>query len=137
MPILFSNAMDTTSKPRPFEVSGRIRSFRYAGQGILLTLRTQHNAWIHAAASVLVIAAALVCEASQQEWCILVLACIAVWVAEALNTALELLADATTKEFHPVIGQAKDVAAGAVLIAAVGAVAVGILIFGPRLLALI
>ena len=117
------------STPRPFQFSGRIRSFRYAGQGIRLTLQTQHNAWIHAVATLSVLLAGIKFGVSQQEWCVLILACIAVWVAEALNTAFELLADATTKEFHPVIGQAKDVAAGAVLFAAVGAVAIGVLFF--------
>jgi diacylglycerol kinase (ATP) len=125
------------STPRPFQFSGRIRSFRYAGRGIRLTVRTQHNAWIHAVATVLVVLAGIALGVSQQEWCVLILACIAVWVAEGLNTAFELLADATTKEFHPVIGQAKDVAAGAVLIAALGAVAIGLLVFAPKLLEII
>ena len=70
---------------------------------------------------------------STTEWCLLILAMVAVWVVEALNTPVELLADAITKEFHPLIGQAKDVAAGAVLIAAIGAVVVGLIVFGPRL----
>lgn len=122
---------------RPFPFSGRIRSFRYAGRGIVLTLRTQHNAWIHAVATVAVVAAGLALRIDRREWCVIVLACAAVWTAEALNTAFEFLADATTKEFHPVIGQAKDVAAGAVLLTAIGAVVVGILVFGPHLLALV
>jgi len=122
---------------RPFEFTGRIRSFRYAGQGVWLMLKSQHNAWIHAFATVLVVGLGLVVGITCYEWCIVVLACAAVWTAEALNTAFEYLADATSKEFHPVIGQAKDVAAGAVLITAVAAVIVGALIFGPYLLVLI
>lgn len=67
----------------------------------------------------------------------IVLACAAVWTAEALNTAIEHLADATTNGFHPLVGQAKDVAAGAVLITAIAAAVVGALVFGPYLLVLL
>lgn len=95
-------------------------------------LTSQHNAWIHAAATVVVVGAGLAWWLTATEWCAVVLAVMAVWMAEALNTALECLADATSPAFHPLIGKAKDVAAGAVLLAAVGAVVVGLLIFGPR-----
>jgi diacylglycerol kinase (ATP) len=56
-----------------------------------------------------------------------------VWTAEALNTAIELLTDLASPEYHPLAGKAKDVAAGAVLIAAIGAIAIGFLVFGPHL----
>jgi diacylglycerol kinase (ATP) len=68
---------------------------------------------------------------SHLEWCAIALACAAVWTAEALNTAIEFLSDATTREIDPLVGKAKDVAAGAVLIAAVAAVIVGLLVFVP------
>lgn len=116
---------------RPFEFTGRIRSFRYAGQGVWLTLKSQHNAWIHAAATLIVVIAGGYFHITRIEWCMVVLACASVWTAEALNTAFEYLADATTKEFHPVIGQAKDVAAGAVLITAVAAAITGGIVFLP------
>ena len=58
-----------------------------------------------------------------------------VWVAEALNTALELLCDAVSPDFHPLVGKAKDVAAGAVLISAMGAATLGFIVFGPHALA--
>jgi diacylglycerol kinase (ATP) len=61
----------------------------------------------------------------------------AVWTAEALNTALELLADVASPEFHPLVEKAKDVAAGAVLISAIGSVIIGLLVFGPCMLKLI
>lgn len=80
-----------------------------------------------------VLAAGLAVRLAYGEWCLIVLACAAVWTAEALNTAFEFLADATTKEFHPVIGQAKDVAAGAVLVTALAAAIVGLLVFAPHL----
>src|SRR5947208_16833559 len=121
------------TNPRPFQFTGRLRSFKYAFQGIATTLRSQHNAWIHAAATVLVVIAGFVLHLPRLDWCLIILAIAAVWTAEALNTAFEFLADATTKEFHPVVGQAKDVAAGAVLITALAAAVVGLLVFVPHL----
>ena len=122
---------------RPFAFSGRVRSIRYALQGLKLMILTQHNAWVHAAATAGVVAAGLLLRIGASDWCWLVLAVIAVWTAEALNTAFELLADAVSPGFNVVIGQAKDVAAGAVLITATGAVIIALLIFGPYVLALL
>jgi len=118
---------------RPFSFTGRIRSFRFAFRGIATMLRSQHNAWIHAFATVAVIAAGVCFGLSRAEWCWIVLAIVSVWTAEALNTALELLADAATPDPDPLVGKAKDVAAGAVLITAVGAATVGVLVLGPHL----
>ena len=118
---------------RPFQFTGRIRSFAYAFAGIATMLRSQHNAWIHAAATVAVCALGLIVGLSTAEWCWIVLAIMSVWTAEALNTAFEFLADAASPEFHPLVKHAKDVAAGAVLIAAIGAVAIALLVFAPRL----
>ncbi len=116
---------------RTFTASARIRSLRQALRGIALMLATQHNAWIHAVATILVIVGGLYFGVTAYEWCWLVLAMMSVWTAEALNTALELLADVASPDFHPLVGKAKDVAAGAVLLAALGSVAIGILILGP------
>lgn len=118
---------------QPFSFAARLHSFRYALAGLRTLLLTQHNAWLHAAATVVVVVAGLVLGLSRADWCWLVLAMTLVWVAEALNTALEFLADAVTQEFHPLILQAKDVAAAAVLIAAIGALVIGLLVFGPHL----
>lgn len=118
---------------QPFSFTARLHSFRYALAGLRTLLLTQHNAWIHAVATVLVVAAGLALGLSLAEWCWLVLAMTLVWMAEAFNTALEFLADAVTQEFHPLILQAKDVAASAVLIAAIGALVIGLLVFGPHL----
>ncbi|MBI2744335.1 MAG: diacylglycerol kinase family protein [Burkholderiales bacterium] len=117
---------------QPFSFTARLHSFRYALAGLRTLLLTQHNAWLHAAATVVVVVAGLVLGLSRTEWCWLVLAMTLVWMAEALNTALEFLADAVTQEFHPLILQAKDVAAAAVLIAAIGALVIGLLVFGPH-----
>ena len=68
------------------------------------------------------------------EWAVLVLAIGLVWLAEGVNTALEALGDAVSADPNPLVGRAKDVAAGAVLLASIGAAAAGLLIFVPRLL---
>ena len=99
-------------------------------------LRTQHNAWVHALATATALAASFALHISPGEWLAIVLSIMAVWIAEALNTAFESLCDVASPEFHPMVERAKDVAAGAVLIAAVGAVFIGLLVFGPKLLTL-
>lgn len=116
---------------RRFGFDGRLRSVRFALNGIRSVLRTQQNAWIHAVATVAVVAAAVFFEVSRTDWCLLIVAMMAVWMAEALNTAIELVADVASPEFHPLVGQAKDVAAGAVLLSAFGALVIGVLILGP------
>lgn len=121
-------------KPRKgFEFSARARSFRYAGRGLRELLTSEHNAWIHAAATGLVVALAIVFPLSGIEWGVVILAIAAVWCAEAMNTAIELLADATTPEPHSLVAKAKDVAAGGVLVTALGAAIVGLLIFVPHI----
>lgn len=118
----------------PFQIRSRLRSFRYAFAGLWTMLKSQHNAWIHACATILVIVTGFFFELTAEEWCWLVLAMVSTWTAEALNTAFEFLADATSPQFHPLVKKAKDVAAGAVLISAIGAVIIGWLILGPHLL---
>ena len=118
---------------RPFEFAARLKSVGHALHGIAYVLRSQHNAWIHAAATIVVVGAGFYFHLSSIEWCCLVIAASSVWTAEALNTALELLADAAIEELHPLVGHAKDVAAGAVLVTAIAAVIVGAIIFWPHI----
>lgn len=113
---------------------GRLQSFRHALRGVWVVLRTQPNARIHAAATVAVAAMGFGFHVSALEWACLILAAATVWTAEAFNTALELLGDAVSPSFHPLVGKAKDVAAGAVLLSAAGAALVGVLILGPYVL---
>jgi len=126
----------------PFTVVGRLRSFKHAAMGIWLVLRSQHNAWLHAVATMLALVLAGVLHVAARplslgEWADLVIAIVLVWVAETFNTGLEVMADGLVRERHPVIKIAKDVAAAAVLIAAVGAVVVGAILFVPRLVLLV
>lgn len=111
----------------------RLKSFAYALQGLAHLLRTQPNARLHLLAAVLVCAAGAYFGLSRVEWLGVVVAITLVWSAEAFNTALEQLADALHPKQHPGIGRAKDLAAGAVLIAALGAAVIGMLVFVPHL----
>ena len=117
---------------RPFTLSARLKSFKSALEGIVLVLKTQQNARIHAIATLLVLALGMFFTLTAAEWSLLVLSISAVWVAESFNTALELLADTITKDFHPLIKKAKDVSAGAVLISAIGSAIIGFIIFVPK-----
>ena len=116
------------------ELYSRAKSFQYAYEGWWYVIRTQHNAWIHAAISLIVLGLGLWLELSARDWAVIILAMMAVWMAEFINTALEALVDMATEEFHPLAKIAKDVAAAGVLVGAIGAALVGLLILGPPLL---
>lgn len=96
-------------------------------------LRTQCNARIHAVATAAVVAAGILLDVSRIDWCLLALAAGLVWMAEAMNTAVESLADAVSTADHPMLGRAKNVAAGGVLIATIAAAAVGLLVLLPKI----
>jgi diacylglycerol kinase len=121
------------SEPRAFQFTGRLRGVRHALIGIARMIRCQHNAWVHAAATLVVVTAAVMLRISARDWCWIILAISIVWTAEALNTAFEFLADAASPELHPLVRDAKDVAAGAVLITAVAAAVIGGIVFWPYL----
>ena len=112
----------------------RLRSFGHAFRGVGVLLSTQPNARIHAAATILVVATGALFGISTVEWVLIALAVAIVWAAEALNTAIEFLVDLASPELHPLAAKAKDVAAGAVLVAAIGSAIVGCLVFGPYVL---
>ena len=121
-----------SAEPRPFQFSGRFRILRLAVAGILRMVRCQHNAWIHVAATAIVLAAAFLFQVSAADWCWIILAISIVWTAEALNTAFEFLADAASPAFHPLVRDAKDVAAAAVLVTAIAAAVIGAIVFWPH-----
>ena len=114
----------------------RLKSAAYALQGVAQLVRTQPNARVHLLATGLVCGAGIYCGLSRTEWLWIVVAIVLVWSAEAFNTALEQLADAVHPGPHAGIGRAKDLAAAAVLIAALGAAVIGVLVFAPHLAAL-
>lgn len=115
------------------ELRKRIKSFQYAFEGWWYVLRTQKNAWIHAVASLAVVALGLWLGISLTDWAIIIITIAIVWMAEFINTALEAIVDMTMPEKNPLAKVAKDVSAAAVLIGACAAVLVGFLILGPPL----
>jgi len=117
-----------------FSLTHRARSIYVAWRGLAAVARGQHNAWIHGCATVVTIAVGLASHLGTGEWALLVLALAGVWAAEAFNTAIEILGDAVASDDHPLVGLAKDVAAGGVLVTVVGAVAIGLLVLVPRAL---
>lgn len=130
-------AIVASMKPDPPEARrrsiSRLASFRHAFAGWWYVLRTQRNAWIHAVASVAVLAIALWLRLGGTDWAILILTIALVWVAEFVNTAVEAIVDLLSPNIHPLAKIAKDVAAAAVLIAALASVVVGLLVLGPPL----
>ena len=123
-------------KKARFKPSDRMRSLKDAAHGIVTMVSSQHNAWIHALATVAILLLGLCLGFSRAEWCWTVLAIVSVWTAEALNTAFEFLADASSPGFHPLVKKAKDVAAAGVLIAAIGSAVIGVFIIGPYVIEL-
>ena len=111
----------------------RVQSFGYAVRGWWYVLRTQRNAWIQAVITILVLLLSSWLGLSTRDWAIIVLTIVLVFIAEFLNTAIEAVVDLASPGHHPLARVAKDVGAGAVLLAAIAAVAVGLLILGPPL----
>ncbi len=110
----------------------RVLSFKFALRGVRELFKTQPNARFHLLAGVAVTAAGLYFQISSLEWVGVILCMTLVISLEAINTALEQLTDLVSPEYHPLAGKAKDTAAAAVLVAAIGAVIVGLVIFLPK-----
>mgnify|MGYP001578038091 FL=1 len=111
----------------------RIDSFRYAFAGFRTLVATQPNARIHLAATLLVTISGIVFGISTTEWAMVLLAIGMIWMAEALNTSIEFLADEITLERRPRIKVAKDVAAFGVLACALVSTGIGLIVFLPHL----
>ncbi len=112
-----------------FSIIKRAKSFTHAGRGIWLFLKTTHNAWIHIVVFMAVIVAGYYFEITSLEWIMLIFAGGMVLTAEAFNTAIEIDINLTSPEYHPYAKDTKDVAAGAVLIASLTALLIGVIIF--------
>ena len=109
----------------------RVKSFGYAFKGLATLVKTQPHARLHLLATVLVTGLGIYLEISRADWIALVLAMALVWAMEAVNTGIEFLTDLASPDYHPLAGKAKDVAAAAVLLAAIGAAIVAGLVFCP------
>lgn len=114
-----------------------MRSFGYAFSGIRTLLHDEHNSRIHVFAMACVVVCGFLLGISRMEWCVVALCCGGVLMGEAMNSAVEAIADLVSPEFHPLIKKAKDVGAAGVLMMAIAAATAGLIIFIPKILSLI
>ncbi|ALI99019.1 diacylglycerol kinase [Rufibacter tibetensis] len=120
-------------KRRPTFIRSRLNSFGYALKGISAAFKSEVNMRWHVISAGLVIAAGFYLGLTTIEWVVICFAIGLVWMAELFNTALEVVVNLVSPDFHPLAGKAKDIAAGAVLIASLAASAAGLLVFIPHL----
>jgi diacylglycerol kinase (ATP) len=128
------NDLTINKKTNSFSLKARLKSFRYASDGINAFFSSQHNAIIHLMITIFVFAAALFFDVSKEELISIVIVAGFVWASELFNTAIEKLADLVSKDHHPEIKFIKDISAAAVLISAIAAFITGAIIFLPKLL---
>lgn len=117
-----------------FSFAARIRSFGYAINGIIAFIKSEHNAWLHLAATIVVISMGVIFSINAMEWVAISIVMGMVWITEMINTCVEKIMDELTNEKRPSIAFIKDVAAGAVLTAAILAVIVAVFVFGNKIL---
>jgi diacylglycerol kinase len=114
-------------------IVSRIAAFGHAFRGWWHVLRTQHNAWIHSVFATVVILMGLWVGLKPLDWAVIVLTIAMVFTAEFINTAIEAVVDLASPVHHPLAKVGKDVGAGAVLVAALAGIVIGLLILGPPL----
>lgn len=114
-------------------LTSRIAAFGHAFRGWWYVLRTQHNAWIHSVFATAVIIVGLWVGLKPLDWAVIVLTIAMVFTAEFINTAIEAVVDLASPVHHPLAKVGKDVGAGAVLVAALAGIVIGLLILGPPL----
>ena len=111
----------------------RVAAFGHAFRGWGYVLKTQHNAWIHSLFATVVVLVGLWVGLQAIDWAIIVLTIAMVFTAEFINTAIEAVVDLASPVHHPLARVGKDVGAGAVLVAALAGIVIGLLIIGPPL----
>ena len=119
-----------------FTFRNRIDSFKYALKGIKYLFRYEHNAWIQGVVAIIVIVLGFILHFSKTEWALIIICIGLVFMAEILNTAIELIVDHVSPEFHERAGKIKDLAAGAVLICGIVSLLVGLIVILPKLFVL-
>ncbi len=110
------------------------RSFSYALRGIGTVFNEEFNARVHLLAAMVAIVLGIVLKVAWFEWIILVLVMGGVFAMELINTSIENLADLYSRELNPKIKKIKDLAAGAVLVASITALVIGLIIFLPKIM---
>ncbi|MGE4610511.1 MAG: diacylglycerol kinase family protein [Paracoccaceae bacterium] len=118
-------------------LKNHLKSLGYAGAGLVHLIKSEPHARIHLLVTILVVIAAIVLNVARLDWILLTFAIALVWAFEAINTAIEHLCDVISPDQSDSIKYAKDIAAAAVLVAAIGAAIIGITVFSPYIYALI
>ena len=113
--------------------SNLLESFFYAFSGVFYGFFSERNLKVHLLAGLLAVSLAYYYEINRIEWALLLFTIFLVFIAETINTAIEKTIDLVTDEYHPLAKNAKNLAAGAVLLSAINAIIMGIIIFGPYL----
>ena len=126
--------MDSLKEKKAWSIVKRAQSFTHAFRGIRLFWAMTPNARIHVFAMIVVVLSGFYFEISSFEWIALILVMGFVLVAEAFNTAIEIDINLASPEYHPYARDTKDVASGAVLLAAIVALVVGFIVFLPKIL---
>lgn len=124
-------------KQEKFSIAKRLESFKYAFNGLRVLMQEEHNAWIHLFATLCVVVAGILFRISLLEWVAVVFAIGLVFSFEIVNTAVENIADFVCPERDDRIKRIKDLAAAAVLVSAITAAVIGLLVFVPKILALL
>ena len=121
---------------KPFSLMERIKSFKYAFDGLKTLFVEEHNARIHLVSAVIAIALGFGLKISLTEWVVLVIVMALVFICELFNTALETLSDFVSPERHELIKKVKDLAAAGVIVSAISALITGIIVFLPKIILL-
>jgi diacylglycerol kinase (ATP) len=123
-------------KQDKFSFKKRLKSFKYAFNGLKILIREEHNSWIHIFVAICVLLSGFLLKITTSEW-IAVIFCIGLVIAlEMINSAIENIADFVSPEKHEMIKKIKDLSAGAVFIAAIASAIIGLIIFLPKIIAL-
>lgn len=122
------------NKAGKFSLTARLKSFLYAFNGLKILFRTEHNAWIHTISAMIAIVMGFAFKLSIFEWCFIVIAIGIVFMAEIVNTSIEYLTDFVSPGMDSTAKKVKDLAAAAVFISSLTSLAIGMLIFLPKMM---
>ena len=131
------NTETKLSEKKRFSLIARLRSTTHAWRGLVIFIKSTHNSWLHIFFAILAIYLGFILKISGMEWVAIIFSIGLVMVAEILNTAFEIDINLTSPVFHPYARDTKDVAAGAVLVSVVVSGIIGLIIFLPKIIAII
>lgn len=115
-------------------IKGRVRSILFALDGWVVVLKNEKNTWVHAFVTICAVVAGFWLEITKDQWMLLIITITIVWVAEFINSAIEMMIDLFSPQTHPLAKKGKDIGAAAVLISATASVLIGFLLFWEPLI---